>query len=103
MFDRDSRYRDTKVFSSAARTVVDSEIFSGTRPRPIEPTKGVLEHLLQRGDRLDRLAEYYYQDPQKWWLILDANPHLAFGGDVDMGEYVGTTIVIPAESGRGGF
>ncbi len=41
-----------------------------------------------------------YVEEHKWWLILDANPHIAFGGDVDMGLYVGEAIVIPADEGR---
>ena len=93
MFDRSSRYANVLGFTAAG--------FPGTRPRPIPITPGVIEHTLTRDDRLDRMAVHYYNDPHKWWLILDANPEIAYGGDLDMGEYAGTVIVIPAAT-RGG-
>lgn len=90
MFDRDSRYLKTPVFYGGN--------FSGTRPRLIPPTAGVIEHRVAKGDRLDRLAAYYYNDSRKWWLILDANPEISFGGNLDMGSYTDTVIVIPADN-----
>lgn len=88
MFDRESRYASVSQLTAAG--------FPGTRPRPIPPTAGVLEHTLTRDDRLDRLAAHYYGDPHKWWLILDANPDIVCGSDVDMNVYAGQVIVIPA-------
>jgi len=93
MFDKNSRYAQAIELTGAG--------FPGTRPRPIPILPGVIEHTLTREDRLDRLAAYYYNDPHKWWLILDANPEIAFGGDLDMGQYVGSVIVIPAEPRAG--
>lgn len=90
MFDRDSRYAKTSVLSPST--------FPGTRPRVIPPTPGVIEHTVMENDRLDRLAAHYYNDSRKWWLILDANPEIVFGGDFDMGEYTGSVILIPANS-----
>ena len=69
-----------------------------TRPRAIPFIRGIIEHRLTQDDRLDRLAEYYYRDPAKWWLILDANPDIIFGGELDMGNYSGKVIVIPADT-----
>jgi nucleoid-associated protein YgaU len=42
--------------------------------RGIPPTPGVLEHVVVEGERLDQLAQRFYGDPLKSWLILDANP-----------------------------
>jgi len=92
MFDRDSRYLKTPVFKGAD--------FSGTRPRIIQPTSGVIEHRVTKEDRLDRLAAHYYNDSRKWWLILDANPEIFFGGNLDMGRYANSVIVIPADNSR---
>ncbi len=89
MFDRNSRYANVAPLTDAG--------FPGTRPRPIAPAPGLIEHTLSRDDRLDRLAMQYYNDPHKWWLILDANPDIACGGDIDSGRYVGQVIVIPAD------
>jgi hypothetical protein len=42
--------------------------------RRIPATPGVLEHVVVEGERLDHLAQRFYGDPLKSWLILDANP-----------------------------
>ncbi|MBT8338602.1 MAG: hypothetical protein HKP58_02875 [Desulfatitalea sp.] len=93
MFTKNSRYADTPPLAS--------NHFKGTRPRAIAPTPGVIEHLVTPDDRLDRLAAYYYRDPAKWWLILDANPEICFGGDLDMKAYAGELIVIPPDAAWG--
>lgn len=90
MFDRNSRYANVPQLSGAG--------FPATRPRPIPITQGIIEHTLSRDDRLDRLAAHYYNDAQKWWLILDANPEIACAGDLDMEQYAGNVIVIPADT-----
>ncbi|MBN1655966.1 MAG: hypothetical protein JXA30_19520 [Deltaproteobacteria bacterium] len=95
MFEKDSRYAETTPF--------DPEHFRGTRPRAIPITPGVIEHKLVPEDRLDRLAAYYYRDPAKWWLILDANPEIFFGGDLDMGKHAGEVIVIPPDVAWGRY
>jgi len=92
MFDRDSRYAKTPRFQP--------QTFSGNRPRAIQQTSGVIEHTVTKEDRLDRVAALYYNDSRKWWLILDANPEISFGGDFDMGHYANTVIVIPADDTR---
>ena len=56
-----------------------------------------------REDRLDRLAAHYYRDPAKWWLILDANPEILFGGDLDMAEHAGQVIAIPPDDAWGRY
>jgi hypothetical protein len=95
LIDKQSRYSKTPHF--------DSERFRGTRPRAIPTTVGVIEHRLTRDDRLDRLAAHYYNDPSKWWLILDANPDISFGGDLDLGTLAGSVIVIPANTTGGRY
>ena len=95
MFNRNSRYAKTKTFENAA--------FPGSRPRVITPTPGVIEHTVMIDDRLDRLAATYYNDSRKWWLILDANPEIVFGGDFDLRKYMDTTIVIPSDNEQGRY
>lgn len=76
MLTSDSRYRDTTLFQ---RRSDGSIVFPGIRSRPIGPAEGVIEHALRAGDRLDLLAQHYYNDDRLWWRILDANPQLLFG------------------------
>ena len=97
MFARDSRYHKASPFRFAAGEPV---VFAGVRPRPIEPATGVVEHVLRSWERLDQLAQYYYNDPRKWWRILDANPDLLYAGELAGEEQAGRIILIPrAEEG----
>lgn len=93
MRSKSSRYRNVQRFESPA----SGERFPGLRPRSIVTPAGVLEHVLSVGDRLDLLALHYYNNPGKWWLILDANPELGYAGSIDIGEHVGEVIVIPQD------
>ncbi|MEU6726447.1 hypothetical protein ABZ917_22330 [Nonomuraea wenchangensis] len=53
--------------------------------RPTPRTSGTHRHTVRQGDRLDRLAAVYYDDPLAYWRICDANPDvlspLALVGD----------------------
>jgi len=42
--------------------------------RSIPRTPGALIYAVVEGERLDHLANRFYSEPQKYWLILDANP-----------------------------
>jgi nucleoid-associated protein YgaU len=42
--------------------------------RAVPKTPGVVEHVVVEGERLDHIAQRYYGDAKKYWLILDANP-----------------------------
>ena len=94
MLGRNSRYAQTLRYASTGEAVP----FKGTRPREIRTLPGVIEHKLQPGDRLDLLALHYYNDPQRWYLILDANPDLMYGGDLTSGD--DSIILIPQPPGE---
>ena len=93
-----NRYHNTTRFVSDG----SSDVFPGYRPRAIVTPQGVLEHEVKAWDRLDLLAINYYNDGQKWWRILDANPQINFGADVHFRDgdasLVGTTILIPKDA-----
>lgn len=92
MFDRHSRYRNARPFTTApGRT----DQFGGVRPRVIGEARGVLEHQVQSGDRLDLLARHYYNNDRLWWRIVDANPEFLYAGDIELEDMVGKTILIP--------
>jgi nucleoid-associated protein YgaU len=78
MFLKGSRYEQSKPFVSDD----GSPVFRGVRARDIAPAPAVLEHTVQAGDRLDRLARHYYNDDRLWWRIVDANPEIFYGGDL---------------------
>jgi hypothetical protein len=96
-FSKDSRYRTTAEF----RPPEDgSPGFPGTRARDVPRATGVLEHTVADGDRIDLLALHYYNDDRMWWRILDANPHILHGGDLTLGAYTGSILVIPRPTER---
>ncbi len=87
MFVKGSRYEAARRFEGAD--------FAGVRPRDIGPATGVVEHVVAAGDRLDLLARHYYNDPRLFWRILDANPDILFGGDIELSDLEGEIILIP--------
>lgn len=57
-------------------TFVDGEGRRVQLKRTREPvdTELALIYQVRQGDRLDTLANKFFRDPRKWWLIADANP-----------------------------
>ena len=49
------------------------------------------EHTYKQGERIDNIAVEYYQNPNLWWVILNANPEIADPTNIP----IGTTIRIP--------
>ena len=66
----------------------------GISARPIATRLGALEHIWTADDRLELLANHYYGDPRKWWLILDANPDIEDAGELESAP-PGTILLIP--------
>jgi hypothetical protein len=71
MFSRSSRYRtlpDIVATDAQGRTLVSKTL------RPLPQVSGTFRHTVEGVDRLDHLAYKYYQQPDKWWRLADANP-----------------------------
>jgi hypothetical protein len=71
MFSRISRYRklpDMVTTDSHGRTLPSKTL------RLSPQVSGTFLHTVEEVDRLDHLAYKYYQQPRKWWRIVDANP-----------------------------
>lgn len=92
MFLRGSRYLPYREFEE------DSE-FQGIRPRDIEDATGVLEYTVKSGDRLDLLAQSFYNDGRLWWRILDANADILHGSSFNLDALEGEVILIPKLKG----
>ncbi len=95
MIRKGSRYEKVKEFKADP---VRKFFFQGARAREIPATAGILEHVVKEGERLDLLALHYYSDVHKWWRILDANPEIMFGGEIEGGSLdgmAGKVILIP--------
>jgi nucleoid-associated protein YgaU len=71
MFFDGSRYQrvaDTGFTDGQGRSV------QLKRTREPVATELALIYQVREGDRLDALAQKFFHDPRKWWLIADANP-----------------------------
>jgi len=64
--------------------------------RFIPETRAQLSHILSDGERLDHLAQRFYQNPELFWHICDTN--LALWPD-DLIAEAGRTILIPPSEG----
>jgi hypothetical protein len=64
-------------------------------PRP-DRMSAVREHTVQQSDRLDRIAALYFQDPELFWRIADANGAMA---PEDLTEVVGRVLRIAFPEG----
>ena len=66
-----SRYADAEVITPRAHDGQKRRVLDMRR---VTVAPSAHEHTVSEGERLDLLAGHFYSDPQKYWLILDANP-----------------------------
>jgi nucleoid-associated protein YgaU len=66
-----SRYAGVGVYQAID---ADGRAVGALKIRPIPPTPAGYLHTFKAGERLDTLAYNFYRNPEKWWLIADANP-----------------------------
>jgi hypothetical protein len=74
-------------------TDASGRVVSALRLRIIPPTPAGFVHTMRDGERLDLLAAKYYGNPEKSWLIADANPEI----DPDDLLEPGRSILIPPD------
>jgi hypothetical protein len=79
MIKKGSRYEKAVLFKPGEDGRAP---FRGIRARAIGAARPVLEHHLRVGERPDLLSAHYYNEPQLWWRILDANPDVLYAGDL---------------------
>ena len=104
---RKSRYDDIQPFTPQPNGDL---AFKGLRPRDITEATGIIEHVVAARDRLDLVANYYFENSRLWFRLADANPNFLFAPDMflDLGEnglfpddplqredMIGRTILIP--------
>ena len=81
--------------------------FRGLMPRTVRRHTAFIEYELKVGDRLDVLAQDFYDDPRLWWVIAEANAEVLLPADLVYAAApdprtmlarvkAGTRIVIPA-------
>ena len=63
---------------------------------PPETMTPIREHVVQGGDRLDKLAAQFYGDPELFWQICDANRAMQ---PQDVTETAGAIVIIAMPAG----
>lgn len=64
--------------------------------RYVPPTAATYRHTMSANERLDLLAYHFYTNPEKYWLIADANRPM----DPEDLLTVGLQILIPPDRNR---
>lgn len=64
--------------------------------RFLPSTPATYRHTMSANERLDLLAYHFYSNPEKFWLIADANPQM----DPDDLLQVGLSVLIPPDRNR---
>jgi nucleoid-associated protein YgaU len=70
MIFKGSRYSKTEVIQPTNAQGKSPRVLG---IREIPETPSVFQHTVMNGERLDQMAQRYYNDSRKYWVILDAN------------------------------
>ena len=70
MVFKGSRYTNISVYQT---NNADGQIVAALKPRFISQTAAGYLHAYTAGERLDLIAYKFYRNPEKFWLIADAN------------------------------
>lgn len=83
-----SRYQGTPLLRvQAADGVIRPTSFGDVT----DLSRRYLHHTVVDGDRMDSLAQRYFNNPLLWWYIADANPEVFYPDDLEPG----TVLRIP--------
>ena len=91
---RNSRYTLDGAYDTTDPVRSERPI-KGLVPHPIGEREVQRLHRVIAGERLDQLADRYYGDPLKYWLICDANEEI-FPDDLMV---IGRILNIPRNQG----
>ena len=98
-FPQNSRYHVTET-TTLEHTDGTTVVYLKRRFIPSPDTMtAIREHIVQGGDRLDKLAYQFFADPELFWQICDANATMQ---PQDLTETPGTEIVIAMPAGIAG-
>jgi nucleoid-associated protein YgaU len=73
MIFRGSRYANISTYQA---TDADGNTIAALKTRFIPPTPAGFFHIYTADERLDLIAYRFYRNPEKFWLIADANSEI---------------------------
>lgn len=85
MLYQGSRYTKTKVVNDKGHSVLN------IRTRMPISFRNAQTYIFTKGDRLDGLANKFYNDPQLWWVFLEVNTK--YRSELDIKE--GDELIVP--------
>jgi nucleoid-associated protein YgaU len=93
-------FKGSRYERLAKRTIVvkdaDGQDHATLPIRFLPPTPATYRHTMSANERLDLLAYHFYANPEKYWLIADANPPM----DPEDLLTVGLQVLIPPDRTR---
>lgn len=92
MFFRGSRY---ETVPSAELMTEGGRLIRYKRVRFISEAPAGLTHTVAQGDRLDLISHNFYDDPERFWLIADANTAMR---PRDLVAETGRLLLIPLQA-----
>jgi nucleoid-associated protein YgaU len=66
-------FKGSRYERLARKAMPLTELYASIAMRIIPQTPATVRHVVRQHERLDLLAYEYYRDPEKFWLIADAN------------------------------
>jgi cupin superfamily acireductone dioxygenase involved in methionine salvage len=72
MIFKGSRYQNVASY----QVNLNGRTVSALKIRFLSPAPAGFYHTFTAGERLDILAYRFYRNPEKWWLIADANTEM---------------------------
>lgn len=74
----------------------------GHLSRQVTSTPGIIEHTVAFGERLEHIADTYYNDASLWWAIVDANSDISSAVEFHLSDQTGRVILIPEKPIKAG-
>jgi len=93
MFFQGSRYANVEEHEITDRR---GQVIRYKKIRFIPVTDAQMGHVVSQGERLDHIAQRFFQDPERFWRICDANRAM---WPNDLVAEAGRTILIPLPEG----
>lgn len=93
MFFKRSRYEEVPTLEYRAW---GGRVIRYKARRIIPPTRGITQHIVDDGERLDRIAFEHYRDPERFWRLADCNLSIH---PEELTTRPGRVIDVPASEG----
>jgi hypothetical protein len=85
MIFKDSRYMNQPVIMVPGGDGTSHPTVFGP---PVTMVNKFFPYQVREGDRFDLIADYFFQRPDLWWYIANANPEVFYPGELLPGSII---------------